>query len=52
MSSNYYPVHGAGLGLRRSLMNSIADQTTQPVISGKLHRRTGLVWADATEKFL
>lgn len=31
MSSNRYPVHGAGLGLRRSLMNSLADQTTQPV---------------------
>ena len=31
MNSKYYPVHGAGLGLRRSLMNSLADQTTQPV---------------------
>jgi len=31
MSSKYYPVHGAGLGLRRSLMNSLADQTAQPV---------------------
>ncbi len=31
MSSKYYPVHGAGLGLRRSLMNSLTDQTTQPV---------------------
>lgn len=31
MSSNCYPVHGAGLGLRRSLMSSLADQATQPV---------------------
>lgn len=31
MNSKYYPVHGAGLGLRRSLMNSLADQITQPV---------------------
>ena len=31
MSSKYYPVHGAGLGLRRSLMNSLADQAAQPV---------------------
>jgi len=31
MSSNRYPVHGAGLGLRRSLMSTLADQTTQPV---------------------
>ncbi len=31
MSSQYYPVHGAGLGLRRSFISSLADQTTHPV---------------------
>jgi uncharacterized protein (UPF0276 family) len=31
MSSQQYPVHGAGLGLRRSHMSALADQTTQPV---------------------
>lgn len=31
MSSTRYPVHGAGLGLRRSLMNTLADQTTSLV---------------------
>ncbi|MDE2387888.1 MAG: DUF692 domain-containing protein [Betaproteobacteria bacterium] len=31
MSSQQYPVHGAGLGLRRSHMGALADQTTQPV---------------------
>lgn len=31
MSSQYYPVHGAGLGLRRAMLSSLADQTAQPV---------------------
>ena len=31
MSSQQYPVHGAGLGLRRSHLGSLADQTTHPV---------------------
>jgi len=31
MSSQQYPVHGAGLGLRRSHIGALADQTTQPV---------------------
>lgn len=31
MSSQHYSVHGAGLGLRRSHMGALADQTTQPV---------------------
>lgn len=31
MSSHYYPVHGAGLGLRRAMLSSLADQTAQPV---------------------
>lgn len=31
MSRQHYPVHGAGLGLRRSHIGSLADQTTQPV---------------------
>lgn len=31
MSSQQYPVHGAGLGLRRSHLGSLADQTAQPV---------------------
>lgn len=31
MSSKHYPVHGAGLGLRRPLLSALADQTTQQV---------------------
>jgi len=31
MSRQHYPVHGAGLGLRRSHLGSLADQTTHPV---------------------
>ncbi|MDV6342611.1 DUF692 domain-containing protein [Nitrosomonas sp. Is24] len=31
MSSQHYPVHGAGLGLRRAMLSSLADQTAQPV---------------------
>lgn len=31
MSSQYYPVHGAGLGLRRSMISLLSDQTAQPV---------------------
>lgn len=31
MSSQHYPVHGAGLGLRRTMLSSLADQTAQPV---------------------
>lgn len=31
MSSQYYPVHGAGLGLRRSMISLLSDQIAQPV---------------------
>ncbi|MXS82860.1 DUF692 domain-containing protein [Nitrosomonas oligotropha] len=31
MSSQHYPVHGAGLGLRRAMLSSLADQTAPPV---------------------
>jgi uncharacterized protein (UPF0276 family) len=31
MSSQHYPVHGAGLGLRRALLNSLTDQTAQSI---------------------
>lgn len=31
MSSRSFPVHGAGLGLRRSMLSSLADQATQSV---------------------
>ncbi|WP_295626068.1 DUF692 domain-containing protein [uncultured Nitrosomonas sp.] len=31
MSSNHYPVHGVGLGLRRSMIDSLADQIPQQV---------------------
>lgn len=31
MSNQQYPVHGAGLGLRRPLISSLTDQTTQHV---------------------
>lgn len=31
MSSQHYPVHGAGLGLRRALLGLLTDQTAQPV---------------------
>lgn len=31
MSSQHYPVHGAGLGLRRALLSPLTDQTAQPV---------------------
>lgn len=31
MSSRQYPVHGAGLGLRRSMLNSLTDQATQSI---------------------
>lgn len=31
MNSRHYPVHGAGLGLRRALMRSLADQPLDPV---------------------
>ncbi len=59
MSSNHYLVHGAGLGLRRSLMSSIADQATHPVdflevapenwigVGG----RYGKIFCELTEKF-
>ncbi|MGZ0019405.1 HvfB family MNIO-type RiPP peptide maturase [Nitrosomonas sp. wSCUT-2] len=32
MSSRSFPVHGAGLGLRRSMLSSLADQATQSVV--------------------
>lgn len=31
MSSQLYPVHGAGLGLRRPMLNALTDQTMQAV---------------------
>ena len=31
MNNNQYPVHGAGLGLRRSIMDSLADQPPSQV---------------------
>ena len=59
MSSNRYPVHGAGLGLRRSLMSSLADQTTHPVNFWEIAPenwigvggRHGKIFCELTEKF-
>ena len=31
MNGNLYPVHGVGLGLRRSMMDSLADQSPRQV---------------------
>ena len=31
MSSSKYPVHGVGLGLRRTMLNSLADSSTDLV---------------------
>lgn len=59
MSSNRYPVHGAGLGLRRSLMSSVADQATHPVSFWEVAPenwmgvggRHGKFFCELTEKF-
>lgn len=59
MSSNRYPVHGAGLGLRRSLMSSLADQATHPVNFWEIAPenwigvggRHGKFFCELTEKF-
>ena len=59
MSSNHYPVHGAGLGLRRSLMSSVADQATHPVNFWEVAPenwigvggRHGKIFCELTEKF-
>lgn len=59
MSSNRYPVHGAGLGLRRSLLSSVTDQATHPVSFWEVAPenwmsvggRHGKIFCELTEKF-
>ena len=59
MNGSHYPVHGAGLGLRRSLLGSLADQTTQPVNFWEVAPenwinvggRYGKTFRELTEKF-
>lgn len=59
MSSQYYPVHGAGLGLRRAMLSSLADQTAQPVDFWEVAPenwinvggRYGKMFRELTEKF-
>lgn len=59
MNGSRYPVHGAGLGLRRSLLGSLADQTTQPVDFWEVAPenwinvggRYGKTFRELTEKF-
>lgn len=59
MSSQHYPVHGAGLGLRRAMLSSLADQTAQPVDFWEVAPenwinvggRYGKTFRELTEKF-
>ncbi|UJP08568.1 MAG: DUF692 domain-containing protein [Nitrosomonas sp.] len=59
MSSQHYPVHGAGLGLRRAMLSSLADQTAQPTDFWEVAPenwinvggRYGKTFRELTEKF-
>ena len=59
MSSQHYPVHGAGLGLRRAMLSSLADQTAPPVDFWEVAPenwinvggRYGKMFRELTEKF-
>ncbi|UJP00980.1 MAG: DUF692 domain-containing protein [Nitrosomonas sp.] len=59
MSSQHYPVHGAGLGLRRAMLSSLADQTAQPADFWEVAPenwinvggRYGKTFRELTEKF-